>query len=574
LKNYLKTIGLRPINNVVDITNFVLFETGQALHAFDADRIDGGEVHVRNLPEGTPFVTLDGVERKLSADDLMICGKTEALCIGGVFGGLKSGVTENTKNVFLESACFNPVGIRKTARRHGLNTDASFRFERGVDPDNTVYTLKRAALLIKDVAGGEIASEIIDHYPNPVKPFDVELSLKKTYKVIGKEIGKETVETILKALEIEITDEKDGVYQLKVPPYRVDVQRDVDVIEDILRIYGYNSIELSERVKSTLTYNEKPNCHKIQHLISEQLTAQGFNEIMNNSLTKSTYYEPLASFPVENCARIMNPLSSDLNVMRQTLLFGGLESIVRNINRKRSDLKFYEFGNCYYFNSGNKTENNHLAAYSEDYHLGIWLTGNKFTQSWIKADEKTSVFELKAYVENIFRRLGFNLRQFVSGEYADDLLSEALNYYTRSGKQLAVFGVVHPAILKQSDIEQPVFFADLNLSNILSEIDNRDVRFREISKYPEVRRDLSLLIDKETTFAQIEHIARQSERNLLKKVTLFDVYEGKNLEPGKKSYAVNFVLEDETKTLNDKQIDTIMHKIQTNLEKQLNAKLR
>ncbi len=574
LKNALLTIGLRPINNIVDATNFVLHELGQPLHAFDADKIAGGEVRVKCMPEGTPFVTLDGVERKLNAADLMICDAEKPMCIGGVFGGLSSGVTETTQNVFLESAYFHPVSIRKTARRHGLNTDASFRYERGCDPTNTIYVLKRCALLIQEVAGGVISSEVVDVYPQEVKPFEVSVTVEKIHSLIGKEIGRENIETILNALEMKIVERTEAGYLLHVPVYRVDVQRDVDVIEDILRIYGYNNVEIGENLVSTLSYSSRPDSHKLQNLIAEQLTAQGFNEILNNSLTKGGYYAGLTSFPEANCVKIINALSNDLNVMRQTLLFGGLENIQRNINRKNADLKFYEFGNCYYYNTDKKKEGEVLAAYSEDFHLGMWLTGDKFGQSWSVAQQKTSVYELKAYIENIFRRLGVNLRKLVIGEFSDDLLSEALTVYSPRGYKLAVFGMVHPKIRKMLDIDQEVFFADLNWNALMTEIAKHKVQYSEISKYPEVKRDFALLIDKQVTFAEIEKIAFDTERKLLKKVTLFDVYEGKNLPEGKKSYAVNFVLQDETKTLTDSQIDAIMKKMLANFEAKLGAALR
>lgn len=574
LKNALLIIGLRPINNIVDVTNYVLHEMGQPLHAFDADQIAGKEVHVKCMPEGTPFVTLDGLERKLNAADLMICDVEKPMCIGGVFGGLTSGVTEKTVNVFLESAYFNPVSIRKTARRHGLNTDASFRFERGCDPLNTIYVLKRCALLIQEVAGGTISSDITDIYPQEIKPFEVEISIDKIHSLIGKEIGKENIETILNALEMKIVERSESGYLLHVPPYRVDVQRDVDVIEDILRIYGYNNVEIGDNLVSTLSFSSKPDSHKLQNLIAEQLTAQGFNEILNNSLTKGAYYSDLTSFPEVNCVKVMNALSSDLSVMRQTLLFGGLENIARNINRRNPDLKFYEFGNCYYYHAENKKENEVLSAYSEDFHLGMWLTGSKHTSSWAVADQKSSVYELKAYIENIFARLGVNQRKLVIGEYADDLLSEALTVLSPRGFQLAVFGIVHPTIRKKLDIDQEVYFADLNWGNLLKEIAKHQVQYKEVSKFPEVKRDLALLIDKSVQFAEIEKIAYDTERKLLKNVALFDVYEGKNLEDGKKSYAVSFTLQDESKTLTDNQIESIMKKMISNLENKLSAKLR
>ena len=574
LKDALSTIGLRPINNVVDITNFVLHEMGQPLHAFDADKIQGKQVRVRTMPEGTPFTTLDGIERKLNAADLMICDEEKPMCIGGVFGGQDSGVTEQTTNIFLESAYFNPVSIRKTARRHGLNTDASFRFERGCDPANTIYILKRCALLIQEVAGGEISSEIVDIYPNEIKPFDVEVSVQKINSLIGKAIGRENIEKILQALEMKIIRSDAEGFSLQVPSYRVDVQRDVDVIEDILRIYGYNNVEIGDTLKSTLSYSSRPNSFELQNLIAEQLTAQGFNEIMNNSLTKGAYYEGLSSFPAKQSVKILNPLSSDLNVMRQSLLFGGLESIAYNINRKHADLKLYEFGNCYQHNAENKKEGETLAAYSEDFHLGIWITGQQHASSWAIADHKSSFYELKAYVDNILRRMGVSSEKLNIIEHKDDLFSDALIIQTNGGKQLAVLGIVHPKIRKTTDIDQEIYFADLQWNNLLKEIKKHKVQFAEIPRYPEVKRDLALLLDKDISFAQIEKIAYESERKILKKVNLFDVYEGKNLDAGKKSYAVSFILQDETKTLTDTQIDAIMKKLQNNFETKLGARLR
>jgi len=574
LKNALTTIGLRPINNVVDCTNYVLHEMGQPLHAFDADRIGGKQVRVRTMPEGTPFTTLDGTDRKLNAADLMICDAERPMCIGGVFGGLTSGVTETTKNVFLESAYFHPVSIRKTARRHGLNTDASFRFERGCDPSNTIYILKRCAMLIRQVAGGEISSEVVDVYPQEIKPKEVNVTVRKINALIGKELSRTTIETILKALEMEIVSSDDEGYRLRIPLYRVDVERDVDVIEDILRIYGYNNIEIGEKLMSTLSFGSHPDSHQLQQLISEQLTAQGFNEILNNSLTKAAYYEELESYPASNSVKIINALSNDLNVMRQTLLFGGLESIAHNINRKNADLRLYEFGNCYYFHAENKKEEDALAPYSEDYRLGIWLTGGKHAQSWAVPEQATSIYELKAYVENILRRLGIRPGTIIQHETGNDLLSQAIVLTTRSGKQLAVYGIVNPRIAKKLDVEQTVYFAEINWNQLLKELRKHKVSYSEIPRFPAVRRDLALLLDKAVSFAQIEKIAFDTEKKLLKEVALFDVYEGKNLEAGKKSYAVSFILQDETKTLTDGQIEAIMKKLLTNFETQLGAKLR
>ncbi len=574
LKNYLLIIGLRPINNVVDVTNFVLHEMGQPLHAFDVAKIKGGEIRVTNFPDGTLFTTLDGAERKLSSADLMISNATEPMCIAGVFGGLYSGVTDATTDIFLECAYFNPVTVRKTARRHTLSTDSSFRFERGCDPQNTIYVLKRAALLIQEVAGGAISSEIVDVYPTEIKPFEVHLSVQKVNSLIGKEIGRDNIETILRALEMNIVASSSEGWTLEVPAYRVDVQRDVDVIEDILRIYGYNNVEIGDSLKSNLTFVTKPDSYKLQQLVSEQLTANGFNEVLNNSLTKASYYTDLTAFPVANCVKLLNPLSSDLSVMRQTLLFGGLENLAYNVNRRNADLKFYEFGNCYYYHAENKKKGETLSAYSEDFHLGMWITGNKRAQSWVMGDEKSSVFELKAHLENMFRRLGVDLKKMVVGEYADDLISEGMCIYNRSGRKMAVYGVVHSKTRKVVDIDAEVYFADINWTNLVVELGHHKVKYAEVSKFPEVKRDLALLLNKEVTFAEIEKIAYETERKLLRRVNLFDVYEGKNLETGKKSYAVSFILQDETKTLTDSQIDGIMKKLQHNFETKLEAKLR
>lgn len=571
--NYFKAVGIRPINNVVDATNFVLHAMGQPIHAFDADKIQGKHVIVKNLAEGTAFTTLDGTERKLSADDLMICDEQGGMCLAGVFGGLESGVSETTKNIFVESAYFNPVSVRKTARRHGLNTDSSFRFERGCDPNNTIYILKYAALLIQHVAGGSVSCDIIDIYPEPIKNKEVSLSFDKINKLIGKEIGIETVKTILAALEMEILSESTEGLVLSIPTYRVDVERDVDVIEDLLRIYGYNNVNSGDSVKSSISFSKKPDSHKLQNLIAEQLTASGFNEILNNSLTKAAYYENLETYKAEKCVKLLNPLSNDLSVMRQSLLFGGLESIAYNRNRKNQDLKFYEFGNCYYYNANNKKEGETLAAYSEDFRLGIWLTGNKFGQTWVRAEEKSSIYELKAFVENILKRLGVVTKNFTKENFSNELISEGRRI-TTNGDVLVSYGSVDKKTLSQFDINTEVFYAEINWNAILKTIRKNKVSYTEISKFPEVKRDLALLVDKSVEFYAIEMIAYESERKLLKSVSLFDVYEGKNLEAGKKSYAVNFTIQDEEKTLTDKQIESIMAKIQKNLENKLGAKLR
>lgn len=575
LQNRLKVIGLRPINNVVDITNYILHGVGQPLHSFDADKIKGNKVVVRSATEGAKFVTLDGVERTLTDRDLMICNVEEPMCIAGVFGGLDSGVTEQTKNVFLESATFHPTWIRKTARRFGLNTDASFRYERGLDPNQTVEVMKRAALLIQEVAGGTITGAIQDIYPVPVAPYRVELTYDKVNTLIGKVIPVETVKSILESLEMKIVSETAEGLVIDVPVYRIDVQRDVDVIEDILRIYGYNNVEFSDNVKSNLSYQTPTDrSYKLQNLISEQLCGCGFNEILNNSLTRSAYYDNLSTYPVSHCVMLMNPLSADLNCMRQTLLFGGLESVEHNAKRKNGNIRFFEFGNCYDYNIDHKKEDETLAEFSEDYRLGLWVSGSRVDNNWAHPNEKSSVYELKAYVENILVRLGVNLQKVIFGNLANDIYSAGLSITTSSGRQLGTMGIVSPKICKELDIETDVYYAELSWTLLMKEIKKSKVTFSEISKFPAVKRDLALLLEKNVQFAEIEKIATESERKLLKDVALFDVYEGKNLPAGKKSYAVSFYLQDEGKTLNDKQIDAIMKKIQTNLEQKLDAQLR
>ena len=575
LQNKLRLIGLRPINNIVDITNYILHAYGQPLHCFDADKIKGGKIVVRSMPQGTPFVTLDGVERKLDERDLMICNVEEPMCMAGVFGGLDSGTTETTKNVFLESAYFNPTTVRKTARRHGLSTDSSFRFERGIDPNNVIYCLKQAALLVKELAGGTISMEIKDNYPAPIADFTVDLKYQYVHDLIGKTIPVETIKSIVSSLEMKIISETQDGITLQVPPYRVDVQRPCDVVEDILRIYGYNNVEIPTTLKSSLTTKgEVDRSQKLQNLISEQLVGCGFNEILNNSLTKSAYYENLETYPLKNSVMLMNPLSNDLNCMRQTLLFGGLESIQHNANRKNADLKFFEFGNCYYYNAEKKNPEKALAAYSENYHLGLWVTGKRVTNSWAHAEENSSVYELKAYVLNIFSRLGLNLGSVVFGNLANEIYSAAVSIHTRGGKLLATFGIVSKKIQKAFDLDNEVYYAEINWTELMKAVKNVKVSYTEISKFPSVKRDLALLLDKNVQFAEIESIAYETEKKLLKAVELFDVYEGKNLEPGKKSYAVSLLLQDENATLNDKQIDKIMNKLITNLENKLGAKLR
>ncbi|MDO4756244.1 MAG: phenylalanine--tRNA ligase subunit beta [Parabacteroides sp.] len=575
LQNRLKVIGLRPINNVVDVTNYILHGVGQPLHAFDADKVKGNKVVVRSAVEGSKFVTLDGVERTLTARDLMICNAEEPMCIAGVFGGLDSGVTEQTQNVFLESATFHPTWIRKTARRFALNTDASFRFERGLDANQTMDVMKYAALLIQEVAGGTITGAVQDVYPSPVAPYRVELAYQKVNSLIGKEIPAETVKSILASLEIQVVSETAEGLVLDVPVYRIDVQRDVDVIEDILRIYGYNNVEFSDSVKSNLSYQTPTDrSYKLQNMISEQLCGCGFNEILNNSLTRSAYYDALETYPGSHCVMLMNPLSADLNCMRQSLLFGGLESIEHNAKRKNGNIRFFEFGNCYDYNAENKKEDETLAQFAEDYRLALWVTGNRVENSWAHPNEKSTVYELKAYVENILVRLGVNMQNVIFGNLSNDIYAAGLSITTRAGRQLGTMGIVSPKICKAMDIDTEVYYAELSWTLLMKETKKSKVTFSEISKFPAVKRDLALLLDKSVKFADVMKIANESERKLLKEVSLFDVYEGKNLPAGKKSYAVSFFLQDEGKTLNDKQIDAIMKKIQTNLEQKLGAQLR
>ncbi|MCU4175120.1 phenylalanine--tRNA ligase subunit beta [Carboxylicivirga sp. N1Y90] len=571
LQNKLKAIGLSPINNIVDVTNFVLHELGQPLHAFDGAKLKGNKVVVKTLADGTEFETLDEVKRELSSNDLMICNAEEGMCIAGVFGGSDSGVSESTTKVFLESAYFNPVWVRKTAKRHTLSTDASFRFERGIDPNITVYALKRAALLIKEVAGGTISSEIIDIYPNPVEPFKVEVTYRNIERLIGKNIGEDKIKSILTALDIEITEESETGLKLLVPPYRVDVLREADIIEEILRIYGYNNIEMPDAVRSTIVYSQKPDDHKVKTRISNQLMSIGFNEIMCNSLTKADYYETLESHPRNQVVELANPLSNDLNGMRQTLLFGGLESIQHNHNRKNSDLKFFEFGNCYTYKPG--SEKTDLNNYNESQRLSLFLSGNKAATSWNTPEVAISFFDLKNQIENILIRLGLSFNDFKEEETKSDLFSEGL--ILLSGEKAVVeFGLVNAKLLKTFAIDKAVFFAEINWDLLLKKSAKKGITYTEISKFPEVKRDLALLLNKDIKFAQVKQIALKTEKKLLKKVSLFDVYEGKKISSSKKSYAVSFILQDETKTLNDKIIDKIMKKLMATYERDLGAEIR
>ena len=579
LQTKLRTIGVRPINNVVDVTNYVMFAYGQPLHCFDADMIEGKKVVVKTMPEGTPFVTLDGVEHKLSVRDLAICNANAPMCIAGVFGGKGSGTYETTKDVLLESAYFNPTWIRKSARRHGLNTDASFRFERGIDPDLQVYALKVAALMVKELAGGTVSMDIKDiEAPGLAKNFDVDLEYKYAHDLIGKTIPAEVIKEIVTSLDMKITAETESGISLSVPAYRVDVQRPCDVVEDILRIYGYNNVEIPTAVKSSLTIKgEVDRSNKLQNLVSEQLVGEGFREILNNSLTKEAYYNDLTAYPKDRAVKLLNPLSSDLNVLRQTLLFGGLESIAHNANRKNANLRFFEFGNCYYKNPDTTEEQkaaDTLAAYSEDLHLGLWLTGKRVEASWAHPEEPSSVYELKAYVGHILTRLGAPVGKLKQQAGSNDIFAKSLALVDNNGTVVLEFGLVKKALTAAFDISAEVYFADINWTLLMKKTKKHSVNFTEISKFPAVSRDLALLVDKSVEFARIEQIAFAADKKFLKKVTLFDVYEGKNLEAGKKSYAVNFLLQDDTKTMNDKQTDAVMAKIIASLEKQIGAKLR
>ena len=575
LQNKLKVIGLRPINNIVDITNYVMMAYGQPMHCFDADMVKGSKIVVRTQPEGTKFVTLDGEEHTLGEHDLSICNAEDPMCIAGIFGGKGSGTYDTTKNVVLESAYFHPTWIRKSARRHGLSTDASYRFERGIDPNGTIYALKQAAILCKQLAGGKVSMEIKDVYPNPISDARVQLDFEYVDRLIGKKIGNDMIRSIVESLDMKIVSETETGLELDVPAYRVDVQRPCDVVEDILRIYGYNNVEIPTQLKSSLTIlGDSDKAYHHQNVISEQLVGCGFHEILNNSLSKTAYYTELNKYTEETTVKVMNPLSNDLGVMRQSLLFGGLESICRNINHKMPNLRFFEFGNCYHYSPEKKNDEDPIKAYTEEMHLGMWTTGKRVEGSWAHADEKASFYELKAYVMNIFTRLGVNPGIVVTETSDNNIFGKALALKARSGKVLCEMGTVCHKLLKKMDIDQDVFYADINWDNVMRAIKKNEVLYHDISKFPSVSRDLALLIDKSVEFEQIEQIARQTEKKLLKSVELFDVYEGKNLPEGKKSYAVNFILQDETKTLNDKQIEAIMTKLINNLKQKLNAELR
>ncbi|MFI3282961.1 MAG: phenylalanine--tRNA ligase subunit beta [Rikenellaceae bacterium] len=573
MQNRLRAAGINPKNNLVDITNYVLFELGQPLHAFDARKIEGGKVIVKCANEGEKFITLDGVERTLTAQDLMICSAERPMCLAGVYGGLDSGISDDTTDIFIESAYFNPVSIRKSAKRFGLNTDASFRYERGIDPNIQVYAAKRAALLFKELAGGEISSEITDIYPSPIADFRFEISCDRVRSLVGKEISNEEIRTIITALEIKIESDNEGVMCVAVPPYRVDVQREADLIEDILRIYGYNNIEVPTHVKSTISYAPRPDRNKLMNMAADFMTANGYTEIMSNSLTKASYYEGVEEYKAQDCVKIINPLSADLNVLRQTLLFNSLEAIELNVNRRNGDLKIYEFGNCYKYNSEAASEDNILAPYKENYRLAIAVTGSATAQSWNTKSEASSFYTLRSMVEKVLRRFSIEIYSLKAEEISGDLMSEGLSL-ALNGKELVRIGVVSAKCRKTFDIKQDIYYAEIDFDALVKSTRKHKITVSELSKYPEVKRDLALLVDKSVSFSALRSVALGADKKLLKSVSLFDVYDGKNLPEGKKSYALSFILEDKTQTLNDKTIEKVMSNIQKQLEVKCGAQIR
>ena len=562
IQNRLKSIGITPKNNIVDITNYVLHELGQPLHAFDASKIKGNKVIVKTLAQGTKFTTLDEVERELHSEDIMICdAESNPLCIAGVFGGINSGVSEKTTSIFLESAYFNPVSIRKTAKRHALNTDASFRFERGIDINFAKYALKRAAILIKEYANGKIASDVIDFYPEKIEDFQVFLSYESAFRLIGQEIDKETIKNILASLEIKISSETEGGLGLTIPSYRVDVQREADIIEEILRVYGYNNIKFSHKLNTSISFDSNKDI-SLENIVANQLTTLGFNETMANSLTKEEYSSFSENLKSEFNVTMLNPLSNDLKVMRQSLLFSGLESISYNLNRKNNSLKLYEFG---------KTYHKYEKGYQEDKHLTIFVSGARTKDSWTSLTQNSEFFYLKGIVMSILERIG--VTNIKTSPVKSDVFSEGIVLSLGKNK-LVEFGVIKKKILKEFGIKQEVLFADFDWTSILSISGKKKIKVSMLPKFPSVKRDLALLLDQKITFKEIYDLAFQSERNLLKDVGLFDVYEGDKLPEGKKSYAVSFVLQDNNKTLEDRQIDKIMQKLQQSFEKNLGAVLR
>lgn len=572
MQNRLRSIGLKPINNVVDITNYVLHETGQPLHAFNADMIKGKEVIAGTLPAGTRFTTLDGEVRELSQEDLMICNSEEGMCIAGVFGGIGSGVDETTTSVFLECACFDPVSVRKTARRHLLNTDASFRFERGTDPSATVYVLKRAALLIKEIAGGKISSDVIDVYPNPVNPVKLNLDLNYVGRLIGESIPAERIKRILELLDFRIIEETKDAILLEIPLYRVDVTRPADVVEEILRIYGYNSVPVPESVHSTISFTEKPDREKYTHAVADMLASLGFNEIISNSLTNSDYYSGMPAFPKEKLVSILNPLSSELDSLRQTLLFGGLEAVSYNSNRQNPDLKLFEFGNVYSF-TGHDGNRNKLDNYTENGHLSLFITGAAGQNLWNSKERRTGFFDIKACASQIFMRTGLDPELLTHEESENEIFLYGLQI-SASNRVLAEYGAVNPDILKQAGIRNEVFFADLRWDQLMNEASRGRIVYSELPRYPEVRRDLAMELDRIIKYNDIREIAFRTEKNLLKRMILFDIYEGDKIAKGKKSYAISFILQDFEGTLKENKIESAMENLASAFEKQAGARIR
>lgn len=578
LQTKLRMVGIRPINNVVDVTNYVLMEVGQPMHAFDADMVKGNRVVVKCLPQNTPFVTLDGVERKLNDYDLMICNSEEPMCIAGVFGGEKSGVSDETTRVFLESAYFDAASVRKTAKQHGLKTDASFRYERGCDPNVTVWAIRRAAFLLQELAGATVGSDLIDVYPNPILPVKIELKFQRVFDLVGKVLSIDVVRTALLSLDFQISEENENGMTVLVPTCKSDVTRECDVVEEIMRIYGYNNIEIDNKVTSCLSYGVKPNPRRMQNVVSDYLSDNGFYEIMNNSLTKSDYYENNEDFPIAQAVKILNPLSKELNVMRQTLLFGGLESIVRNINYKLNDIKMYEFGNVYKLNldyiSPEDGSVDVKKKYSEEKHLSIFMSGNQIPENW-KLESKAVDFDyIKSYVINILRRMRVEMNRIQIVPSVCGFFSEGLDFVFNNGKTLCSIGKIGKNVLKKADCKQSIFYADINWSLLVKYYPLINIEYADVAKYPEVRRDLALVVEKNVTFAELEKVARNTEKKLLKRVRLFDVYEGKGIPDGMKSYAMSFILQDKDKTLTDKQIDAVMDKLLKNFKNQLNAQIR
>jgi phenylalanyl-tRNA synthetase beta chain len=571
LQNRIRSIGLTPINNVVDITNFVLHEAGQPLHAFDAAHITGNKVIVRTLPEGTPMVTLDEQERKLLGTDLVICNEQEGMCIAGVFGGIKSAVTEKTTDLFLESACFDPVYIRKSARHHQLNTDASFRFERGSDPNLTVWALKRAAILIREIAGGSVTSEVVDVYPEPVEDFEVKISYDHVNRLVGNPLDPEAIQSILESLEIRVEERSDQGLTLRVPPYRVDVKREADVIEEILRIYGFNRVETGSGLRSTLSYTTKPDKEKVINLTSDLLTANGFYEMKSNSLTKSSYYD-LDERPDPAAVRLHNPLSQDLGLMRKNLLYGGLEAIAYNMNRKHADLSLYEFGNCYYLHP-ERAEGGLLDPYEEQLHMAIFLSGRSRPGNWVQSPETSSFFVLKRYVESVLIKVGIDPYELRT-EGGNN--SDYSDHRVGSLKELSIveYGSVAQHLLRKFDIRQPVYAAEFNWDHVMQALNGRKILFSPLPRFQVVTRDFSLMLDQTITFESLREVAFRTEKRYLKEVSLFDVYEGEKIEEGKKSYALTFTLLDEEKTLTDKQIDKVMLGLARAFEREFNAVIR